>query len=59
MGLPATCFGLGVGLETEFGGSPALVWMVLLLYRSSLGIAGSLAVFTTASFPGFLLYSIL
>lgn len=22
MGLPATCFGLGVGFDTEFGGSP-------------------------------------
>lgn len=30
-GRAATCLGRGVGFETELGGSPALVWMVLLL----------------------------
>lgn len=30
-GRAATCFARGVGFDTEFGGSPALVWIVLLL----------------------------
>lgn len=30
-GLAATCFARGVGFDTELGGSPALVWIVLLL----------------------------
>jgi hypothetical protein len=29
MGLAAICLPLGVGLETEFGGSPGPTWMVL------------------------------
>lgn len=59
IGLPATCFGLGVGFETELAGSPGPVRIVPLLYTSSRATEGSLAVFTTANFPGFLLYSIL
>ena len=55
MGFAATCFPLGVGLEIEFGGSPGPVWTVLLLYKSSLGTAGSLTTLTLASLPGFLL----
>lgn len=31
MGLPATCLGLGVRLETELGGSPGPVCIVPLL----------------------------
>jgi hypothetical protein len=30
-GRAATCLGRGVGLDTELAGSPALVWIVLLL----------------------------
>lgn len=59
IGFAATCLPFGVGLETELGGSPGAVWMVLLLYVSSLTTAGSLTTFTCASLPGFLLYSIL
>lgn len=59
MGLPATCFGRGVGLETEFAGSPGAVRMVPLLYTSSRGTAGSLTTLTCANLPGFLLKSIL
>lgn len=58
-GRAATCLPLGVGLETELGGSPALVWMVLLLYVSTLEEPGSFTTLTVASFPGFLLYSML
>jgi hypothetical protein len=42
MGLPGTCLPRGVGRETEFGGSPGPVWILPLLYTSSLGTAGSL-----------------
>ena len=59
IGFPAFGLPFGVGLDTEFGGSPGPVWMVPLLYRSSLGTAASLITLTTDGFPGFLLYSIL
>jgi hypothetical protein len=59
MGFAAICLPLGVGLETELGGSPGPVWMVPLLYRSSRGTAGSLTTLTWAGLPGFLLYWIL
>jgi hypothetical protein len=59
MGFAAICFPLGVGFEMELGGSPGPTWMVELLYRSSLGIAGSFTTLTWAGLPGFLLYSIL
>lgn len=58
-GLAATGFGLGVGFDTEVAGSPCPVWMVLLLYVSSRATVESLTALTVASFPGFLLYSIL
>ena len=58
-GRAATCFPRGVGLDTELGGSPALVWIVWLLYVSTRPTFGSLTAFTTASLPGFLLYSML
>jgi len=56
MGFAAICLPLGVGLETELGGSPGPTWMVPLLYWSSLGTAGSLTTLTWAGLPGFLLY---
>ena len=59
IGFAATCLPLGVGLEIEFGGSPGPVCIVPLLYKSSLGTAGSLIALTCAGLPGFLLYSIL
>jgi len=42
MGRPGTCLPLGVGRDTELGGSPGPVWILPLLYVSSLGTAGSL-----------------
>ena len=59
MGFLAFGLPFGVGLDTEFGGSPGPTWMVPLLYMSSLGTAASLATLTIDGFPGFLLYSIL
>lgn len=59
IGFAATCFPLGVGFDCEFGGSPADVCMVPLLYRSSRCTAGSFIDLTWAGFPGFLLNSIL
>lgn len=58
-GFAPTCFPFGVGLDTELGGSPGPVWIAPLLYVSTLGAEGSLTALTVASFPGFLLYSIL
>lgn len=49
----------GVGLDCDDGDSPWPTWIVPDLYRSSRGTAGSLTTFTTASLPGFLLYSML
>lgn len=59
IGFAATCFPFGVGFDCELGGSPADVWMVPLLYRSSRCTAGSFMDLTCASFPGFLLNSML
>lgn len=58
-GLAATCFGRGVGLETALAGSPWPVWIVPLLYKSSLATVESLTDLTVAILPGFLLYSTL
>ena len=59
MRLLATCFGFGVGLDREFGGSPCPVWIVPLLYKSSRCMVWSFTTLTTDGLPGFLLYSIL
>jgi hypothetical protein len=59
IGFAAICFPLGVGFDTELGGSPGPVWTVLLLYRSSRATVVSLTTFTCAGLPGFLLYSML
>jgi hypothetical protein len=59
MGLAAICLPLGVGFETELGGSPGPVCTVPLLYRSSRGTVESLRTLTWEGLPGFLLYSIL